>query len=410
MMNSDIKNHMVKPGQNLIAGISILILLTAFLWSAQIILSPLLIGILLLYILSGLRSNVIGNRMFFAVLIMLWVYIILKAQSLLFPILVSFVLAYLFDPFADQLEKLRIPRLLAVIIILILTLGILIITGMLLVPNLINEIQNLIGSLSKLPDLIMQFGEKNLPKTLDYLHMDTDHFKQQVSDTLPNTTQQVLSNLLKSVKGIGSFFSQILNIVLIPVLTFYFLKDFNKIQDWVLTMTSRKYRSTVAFYSWRMNRILGGYLRGQIIVCTIVGLLTGGLYAAFKIPFAILLGLITGILNIVPFIGLYTGLALAFLVCFLTANPLAAMIKVVLITLVVQNLESSVISPKIVGDRVGLHPIAVILSILLFSKFFGFWGLIIGVPTAALIKFLLDEWKRRQVWEGMRQEKYGTQS
>lgn len=410
MINPDNKTQMVKPGQNLLAGISILVLLTAFLWSAQIILSPLLIGILLLFILSGLRSNIIGNRLFFSVLIMLWVYIFLKAQSLIFPIMISFVLAYLFDPFADQLEKWRIPRTLAVIIILLLTLGILITTGMLLIPNLIQEIQDLTGSISKLPDKIIQFTEKNLPKTLGYIHMDAQQFKQNMSDRLPTTAQQVLSNLLKSVKGIGSFLGQILNIILIPVLTFYFLKDFNKIQTWTLSLASRNYRSSIAFYSWRLNRILGGYLRGQIIVCTIVGILTGGLYAVFGIPFAILLGLVTGILNIVPFVGLYTGLALALLVAFLTANPLAAMIKVVLITVVVQNLEGSIISPKIVGDRVGLHPIAVILSILLFSKFFGFWGLIIGVPTAALIKFLLDEWKRRQAWENMRQEKYGTQS
>jgi len=201
---------------------------------------------------------------------------------------------------------------------------------------------------------------------------------------------------------------QILNVILIPILTFYFLKDFNRIQEWMLNMVPRKYRSSCYFYLWRTNRILGGYIRGQLIVCTIVGVLTGLGLAVFGIPFAILLGVMTGLLNVIPYIGLYVSLGLALLTSLFTAHPLVAALKIAGVFLVVQSLEGYVIAPKIVGERVGLHPLAVIFSVLVFSRFLGFWGLIIGVPTAALIKFLLDEAKRRQRWKEILAEKIGS--
>ena len=159
------------------------------------------------------------------------------------------------------------------------------------------------------------------------------------------------------------------------------------------------------FYLWRTNRILGGYIRGQLIVCSIVGLLTGVGLAVLNLPFAILIGFITGVLNIIPYIGLYISLGLALLTGFFTANPLISMLKISGIFVFVQMLEAYTISPRVVGQRVGLHPVGVIFSILIFSRFLGFWGLIIGVPTAALIKFLVDEWKRRQKWRELLAEK-----
>ena len=133
-------------------------------------------------------------------------------------------------------------------------------------------------------------------------------------------------------------------------------------------------------------------------MCSIVGVLTGVGLALFGIPFAILLGVLTGLLNAIPYIGLYISLGLALITSFFTARPLIAMLKIGGTFLFVQSLENYIVSPKVVGKRVGLHPLAVIFSILIFARFFGFWGLIIGVPTAALIKFLIDEWKRRQTW------------
>ena len=238
-----------------------------------------------------------------------------------------------------------------------------------------------------------------------FFRIDPTRFQQSLLEELPARAEQVLSNILKGITGIGALLGQVLNLILIPILTFYFLKDFDRVRTWALDFIPRGHRNICHFYLWRMNRILGGYLRGQLTVCTIVGLFTGLGLTLFNLPFAILLAFMTGILNIIPYIGLYISLGLALLTTFFTASPFVSMLKIAGIFLVVQASEAYVISPKIVGERVGLHPIAVIFSILVFSRFLGFWGLIIGVPTAALIKFLIDEWRRRQKWQEIRIQK-----
>ena len=151
------------------------------------------------------------------------------------------------------------------------------------------------------------------------------------------------------------------------------------------------------------SAILGIFL----IVLTIVGFLTGLGLAILGMPFAILVGVLTGIFSIVPYIGFYLGLLFALLTGFFTPNVFTSMLKIAGVFLTVQMLEGYLISPKILGDRVGLHPVAVIFSVLIFSRFLGVLGLVIGVPTAAVIKFVLDEWRRHQKWKEDHAEKAG---
>ncbi len=382
----------------IIAAGLMVVLLAAFLWSTSEILSPILVGGFFLFVLGGLNEIPLARRLSAGIILVLVIWIFIKAQGVLFPFLVSFALAYLFDPLADWLERRGVPRTVAVLFLLVITLGILVLIGAILIPSLVGEIQDLIVQIPDLANKVATAVRNSLPHLLDFLKVDKARFQQSLLETFPSKAEQVLSNLLKGVTGIGAVLGQVLNFVLIPILTFYFLKDFNRIRIWVLGLIPSKYQNIFIFYLWRTNRILGGYLRGQLTVCTIVGVLTGAGLAALKLPFAVLLGFITGLLNLIPFIGLYISLGLALLTGFFTASPLIAMIKIGAIFLVVQASEAYVISPKIVGERVGLHPVAVIFSILIFSRFLGFWGLLIGVPTAALIKFLIDEWKRRQKW------------
>lgn len=380
-------------------GVVILALLVAFLWATHSILSPILIGGVLLFVLFGQRDLPVARHLAISVVIIFTLWIFLKAQSVFFPLLFAFFLAYLFDPAVDQLENWRIPRIIGVLIVLLLTFGLLILIGSLLIPNLVSEIQDLIRRSQNLPDQIVRFLDENLPKAASLVRADTDKLKDSLTDQIPAGFEQLLSNLLKGVLSIGSFLGQLLNVILIPIITFYLLKDFDKIKFWLLELIPKIHRGASYFYLWRFNRILGGYLRGQVIVCTIVGILTGFGLAMLGVPFAILLGVLTGLLNFIPFIGLYISLGLAFLVCLLTPDPLVAILKVAGVFIFVQGSEAYIISPKIVGERVGLHPVAVIFSVLVFSRFLGFWGLLIGVPSAAVIKFFIDEWKRREKWK-----------
>lgn len=392
----------------LMAGAGVLVLLSFFLWSTLSVLSPLLIGTILLLFLSSFSQFLVSRRLSLAVAIVLAIWIFMKAQAVFVPLLFAFILAYLFDPMVDLLQKIKMPRTLGVCIVLVVIFGLLVLIGATLVPSLVDEIQDLIKRSDKLPEKIFAFIEANLPKVLRFVRADTEKLKENLTGRIPAGFEQLLSNLLKGVAGVGSFVGQIFNLVLIPVLTFYLLKDFDKIQSWFMGMMPKQKRGIVSFYLWRFNRILGGYLRAQVIVCIFVGTLTGFGLALLRVPFAILIGVVTGLLNIIPFVGFYSSLALSILISFLSPDPLMTLIKIMGVFLTVQVIEAYIVSPKIVGERVGLHPVAVIFSVLVFSRFFGFWGLLIGVPTAAILKFFMDEWRRHEERNALLGDKHGA--
>ncbi|MCJ7812292.1 AI-2E family transporter [bacterium] len=393
-----------------VAGGVLFLFLAAFLWTTRSVLSPILVGGVLLFILMGLKPYPFARRLGVGVSLILFVYLIIKAQGAIFPFLFAFVLAYLFDPFTRLFEKRHISKTSGVLFLLFFTLSILILIGWIIIPNLIEEIKVLIAQIPDRINYLYEEMKEGIPKILGSLPVDQDKLQQNLLEEIPSRANRVLSNILKGVMSIGSFLGQIINIILIPVLTFYFLKDFNKIYDLALDFVPKKYRSICCFYLWRMNRILGGYLRGQLIVCFIVGSLTVLGLSLFQVPFSILLGILAGIFNIVPYIGLYVSLGIALITALLGDHMIMTMVKIGGVFLVVQTIEVYFISPKIVGERVGLHPLAVIFSMLVFSRFLGLWGLIVGVPIAALIKFLIDEWKRHQKWREVLAEKSITES
>lgn len=380
-----------------LAGAAVFLLLAAFLWTTLDVLTPILTGVLLIFVLLGLKET-IARRLVVVVVLIFLVWFLMNARNVVFMFAAAFVLAYLLDPLADWLEGIGVRRGLATFLLIFLTLGLLVLFGSILIPNLVSEIQDLIRGLPETAGTVAAFVQANLAKLLHLLKIDTVEFQDRLMAEVPARAQQVLTNVLRGLTGIGAFLSRIFNVILIPVITFYLLKDFNRIREWAMSFIPRRYRNNCYFYMWRMNRILGGYLRGQIIVSSIVGLLTGIGLSIFGLDFAILLAFMTALLNVIPVIGLYVSLALSVLTGFFAPEPLVAILKITGVFLAVQALDGYVIAPKILGDRVGLHPVAVIFSVMVFAKFLGFWGLIIGVPTAAVIKFFVDEWQRRRQW------------
>jgi predicted PurR-regulated permease PerM len=270
---------------------------------------------------------------------------------------------------------------------------------MILIPSLVTEIEDLIAGIPEVAKTVFDSIQTGLPRILKFLRIESSQLEQSLLEEIPSRVEGLFVNLLKGVVGVGAFLGQIFNLIIIPLLTFYFLKDFNRLKDAFLDIIPRKKRAICIFYAWRMNRILGGYLRGQLIVCVIVGIFTGLGLTLFRIPFALLIGVAAGILNIIPFVGYWITLGLCILTALFTPDVLLSLIKIVGVFMTIQVIEAYVISPKIVGERVGLHPLAVIFSVLVFARFLGFIGLLIAVPTTALLKFLLDEWRRRQKWK-----------
>jgi predicted PurR-regulated permease PerM len=388
-------------------GLVLLALTAAYLYAIHAILSPILIGLVLIFILTGI-DDPFARRVSLAAGILLFIWIFIRAQVIFFPFIAAYILAYLLDPVADFLEKKRWRRGWASLLLILLFMMILASIGAVLVPTLVHQIQNFVNALPQVMNSIQSDILEKVPNVFKYFGIEETEFRENWANTVPKGLQQVFNNLLKGVLSMTAFLGQILNIILIPVIAFYLLKDFNSFRNIFLSFFSKKTRPRISSYLYRIDRIVGGYLRAQILVSIFVGMATGLALALSRIQFAILLGVMAGLLNFIPFIGLYVGLAITAMVAFLDPNPFWALFKVLIVYGVVQGLEGAVIQPKIVGDRVGMHPVLVMFSVLFFSKFFGFWGLIIGVPTAAVVMFFVEEYKRKTAMLHMVEEKVTT--
>ncbi|HVH11567.1 MAG TPA: AI-2E family transporter, partial [Longimicrobium sp.] len=199
----------------------------------------------------------------------------------------------------------------------------------------------------------------------------------------------VWTGILGVGKGVGAVLSLLSYVFLTPILIFYLLRDWRSIERRLGELVPAPYRDRVVGFASEYDRLLARYLRGQLLAAGIVGVLTwlGFLIAGF--PYALLLGVVAGVFNIIPYMGLVASLIPALFIAVFSANPLMALLKIAIVFAVVQALDGSVIGPRVVGEAVGLHPVWVLLALAVSGYFFGFVGLLIAVPLAVLVKLLL---------------------
>ncbi|MFQ5509708.1 MAG: AI-2E family transporter [Leptospirillia bacterium] len=318
-------------------------------------------------------------------------------KTALLPFLVAFVLAYVFAPFVDLLERrTRLPRPAgtALVFVAMATLGAALLLGLL--PVLERQIMSLVA---RLPAAVAHLKEVGLPFLAG--HLDTLPLPQTAGawlEALSDGLGTVGPDLLKKTGGAikwaasGTWGAIVwtLSAAIVPILTFYLMMDFHRVSGWLLD------RIPGARHDWakerlaRTDRMLGEFLRSQLLV----GLILSGLYAVgltlAGVEAALPIALIAGIGNMVPYLGFVLGLSLSLLVSLLTHFDLIHLFYVVLVFGVVQFLEGFLISPKIVGERVGLHPIAIIFALFVGGEAFGFLGVLLGVPAAIGVKALIE--------------------
>jgi len=212
----------------------------------------------------------------------------------------------------------------------------------------------------------------------------------------------VWNGVLGLGRGIGSAVTVIGYVALTPVLTFYLLRDWDGLKAMLADLLPRRRRDAVVGFASECDRMVARYLRGQVSVAIIIGVVTGvGLWLA-RFPYAGTLGLIVAIFSIVPYLGLLLSLIPAVFIALVSGSVGISLLKVAIVYGGTQLLEAAVISPRVVGESVGLHPVLVLLALSLGGFFFGFVGLLIGVPAAAIGKLLvirgIDRYKRSDVY------------
>lgn len=381
-----------------IVALAGVVIFAAFLYSLREILTPFVGFIALTVFYFSIRQRPAAKPIFVVGLTLMSIWIYQQLAGVLGPFLFSIAMAYLLSPLVSWLEKRRLKRALAsLLVILVFMLG-LTILGIFLVPQLVSEIGDLINqTVTALPQVRDWLQNTVLP-SLSRLPVDLQKLQNALLEDLPGKLQTVLGTVLRGALNFtattSAVLGQLLNAILIPVLTYYFLNDGQQLwEQFVLRLFPEERRASVQQKVQIADDMMSGFLRGQVTVMTIVGILSGVGMAIVGVPYAIFVGLMSGLLNIIPYVGLLISLILTLVVALFTANPFATMIKAAIVFAIVQGLEGSVISPKIVGEKVGLHPMIVILSVLVGAQFFGFWGLLLAVPVAAIINVFVNQRK-----------------
>lgn len=309
------------------------------------------------------------------------------------PFLVAAVLAYALTPVVDWLDNLgrgRIPRLLAVLVVELLFLLVLLGVLLLIVPILAKELPLMREQLPILLDSVSRTAQPWLAQWGFHFTLDVANVKSFVLKYLNANVEDALGSVLTSVKLGGSVaFALIGNAILIPVALFYLLMDWDRFVGQVRALIPTRTRGFTDSFLTEADAVLGQYLRGQLLVMLILAVYYTAALALFGLDLALPIGVFTGLAIFVPYLGFGLGLVLATLAGLLEFSAVSGVMHTFVMVAVVygfgQLVESLVLTPRLVGERIGLHPLAVIFALLAFGQLFGFVGVLIALPASAVL-------------------------
>jgi len=380
----------------------VIILFGFFIWSIRPFLKPVIVAASILVFLIPIRKNPVARSVMIIVSVIFIAWIIYLVRDVLFPFVVALSLAYLFDPLIDKFEDKKIPRTGGILIVLVIIVGIIYFSSIVIIPEISAELAVLIESFPTYEE-IEAWIEKDLFQFLFKFGFTEERLKQLYSDDLPKRihdfTNQTVNNLTHVTSAISTFANQLLYIALIPFITFYFLRDFNKMTQKAKSLIPTKYSKKVLGFIALMNDLTHRYFRGKFTISVILAIVATGILYAFRLKFALIIGLSTGLLSFIPYVGPIISFVIGISLGLLNENPVQAIIIITSVIAVLQVLDMVFISPKVIGSKLGIEPVTLILSILVFAKLLGVVGLIISVPFVAVIKatavHFYEDWSKK---------------
>ncbi len=344
--------------------------------------------------------------------LLLWLF-----NGVILPFAAAFVIAYLLDPLAVHLQRLGLNRLAATLLILfgfvvVLVLGLVLIVPVLThqfaafiqaLPTLLNKLQGLIsGATSKLSS---QYAQPLLNK-LGFHGAGMPGISASVGDIAGQAAGWFAGALNSLVSHGAALISLMSLLVVTPVVAFYMLLDYHRMIAAVDGLIPPRYRGVVHQLAHQIDKTMSGFLRGQSLVCLFLGLWYGLGLSIVGVNFGLLIGITGGFLSFIPYVGSMVVLIAAAIISLVQGWPhwglFAAAIGVVFVG---QFLEGNVISPKLVGDNVGLHPVWLMFALLAFGSLFGFTGLIVAVPVAAaagvILRFAAQKYRASHLFSSL---------
>lgn len=324
--------------------------------------------------------------------------------STLTPFVIAAAFAYIGDPFVDRLETFHLPRTAAVLAVFILFTIIISLLVLLLFPLLEQQVRTFIDNIPRYAQWIQARMQPVLatflPKGQD---MDVQSLRELIAQHW-SAAGGFVTAAFKRIFSSGSVLITLLvNLVMIPVITFYMLRDWDHLITWLQDQLPRRVVATVTSLARETDQVLGQFVRGQLLVMSVLGLIyVVGLYLA-GLELAVLIGIGAGLISFVPYLGVIVGVltsAIAMLVQ--TGGDWWSLVWIAVIFGIGQIMESMVLQPLLLGDRIGLHPVTVIFAVLAGGHLFGFVGVLVALPVAAAIavfvRFAGRRWRASRLY------------
>ncbi|WP_083531036.1 AI-2E family transporter [Pararhizobium antarcticum] len=346
------------------------------------------------------------QAMFWALSLAAFVLFLLVFSSILLPFIAGMALAYFLDPVADRLEKWGLNRLWATVVILISFVVVFALSLMIIIPLIASQaadfIQKMPGYISKLQELVTDAQSSVVP---DWISSQMGQIKENSAKLLEQGAG-FLGTLFQQLWNSGMALLDIISLFIVtPVVAFYLLLDWDRMVAKVDSWIPRPQLATVRQIARDMDTTIAGFVRGQGSLCIILGLYYGIGLSLVGLNFGLLIGLFSGVISFIPYVGSMIGLVLALGIALVQFWPDYTSIVLVLIVFFSgQFLEGNILQPRLVGKSVGLHPVWLMFALLAFGALFGFVGLLVAVPAAAalgvLVRFALGRYLDSDLYHG----------
>ena len=321
--------------------------------------------------------------------------------NVIMPFLLGGAIAYCLDPVADRLERAGLSRVWSVSVITLIAIVVFIVLVLLVIPTLVTQISGLIQAAPEMPDRFRSFISTNFPALLDE---ESTVYKQLIAigETIQSRGGELLNGVLSSAAG---FLNVLVLLVVVPVVAFYLLLDWDNMVARIDELLPREHAGTIRHLAREIDRTLASFIRGQGTVCLIMGIFYAVGLMAVGLNFGLVVGSFAGLITFIPYVGALLGGVLAIgLAVFQFWGEWIWIGAVALVFALGQFLEGNIITPRLVGQSVGLHPVWLIFALSVFGALFGFVGMLVAVPVAAmmgvLMRFAIGKYKESPLYTG----------
>jgi len=324
------------------------------------------------------------------------VFLIYYMRSIFFPLVLAFVIAYVLDPVVDRLSKPFFPRALISGLLVLILIVVFILILIYFVPKLFGEVLNFFKSIPDYVEKIKTLLEPHIQKLHEKYPIEVDKIinslSAEVEKKLPDIAESATNIFLNTFTNLLSFILGLIKLIFIPIFTFFLLKDIDKIRTWTRNHLPFRHKDKIVSLVNEIDTVLGSYLRGQLLICLVVGFYYSIGFILIGVPFGLMFGILIGAVNFVPYMGVFVGVIPALLLTLAETGSFTKILMIFILYAAQQIWDGMYLTPSILGKKVGLHPVFILLSLMIFGKLFGIIGILIAVPSAAVLKVLIKRW------------------